>query len=104
MCFLCLFGDVTIAGEGLQFLIYARHLQPLSSRVLYRAPPTVTRGIRFLVYWQSPWTRDIHTYCRAFGSRTVTTCFNDLGLSLLGFEHPNLRLRLRSNPLYHRCG
>ena len=29
----------------------------------------------------SPKTRDIHTCCRAFGSGTVTACFNDLGLS-----------------------
>ena len=41
----------------------------------------------------SPRTRDIHTYCRAFGSGTVTTCVNDLGLSRPGFEHPTFRMR-----------
>ena len=41
----------------------------------------------------SPRTRDIHTCCRAFGSGTVTTCVNDLGLSRPGFEHPTFRMR-----------
>ena len=31
-------------------------------------------------------TRDTHTYCRAFGSGAVTTCFCDLSLSQLGFK------------------
>ena len=36
-----------------------------------------------------------------FGRWAVTTCFNDLGLKRLGFEHPTYRLRgERSNPLY----
>ena len=35
--------------------------------------------------WFTP-TRDTHTYCRAFGSGAVTTCFWDLCLSRLGFE------------------
>ena len=48
----------------------------------------------------SPRTRDTHTYCRAFDSGAVTTCFNYLGLSRLGFEHPTFRLWYeRSNPL-----
>ena len=35
----------------------------------------------------------------------LSTCFNDLGLSLLGFEHPIFRMRgKRSNPLRHRRG
>ena len=33
------------------------------------------------------------------------TCFDDLGLSRLGFEHPTFRLWCkRSNPLRHRVG
>ena len=68
--------------------------------VLKRATPTVTRGICLL--WSSPKTRDIHTYCRVFGSEAVTICLNDLGMSRLGFEHPTFRLRYqRSNPLRH---
>ena len=40
-----------------------------------------------------------------FGSGAVTTCFYDLGLSLLEFEYQTFRLRgERSNPLLHRCG
>ena len=50
-------------------------------------------------------TRDTHTYCRAFSSGAVATCFYDLGLSRLGFEHPMFRLRGKhSNPLRHRRG
>ena len=53
---------------------------------------------------QGPRT-DTHTYCRAFGSRAVIACFNDLGLSRLGFEHPSFRLRRElNNPLRHRRG
>ena len=40
---------------------------------------TVTRACPFK--WSFPSTRDTHTYCRAFGSGAVTTCFNDSGLS-----------------------
>ena len=49
--------------------------------------------------------RDTHTYCRAFDNEAVTTCVYDLGLTWLGFEHTNFRLRCeRSYPLCHRCG
>ena len=37
-------GDTSIIGEGLQFLIYYRHLWPLSSEVLKRAITTVVRA------------------------------------------------------------
>ena len=38
-----------------------------------------------------------------FVSGAVTTCFNDVGLSLLGFEHVTFRLRGKGcNPLRHR--
>ena len=50
-------------------------------------------------------TRDIYTYCRAFSSGADTTCFYDLGLSRLGFEHPAFRFRGQcSNPVRHCCG
>ena len=57
-------------------------------RVLKRATPTVTRGIR--LKWSFLRTRDTHTYCRAFtcSSGDVNTCFYDLGLSQLGFKNP----------------
>ena len=35
---------------------------------------------------------DTHTYCQAFSRRAVNTCFYDLGMSLLGFEHPTFCL------------
>ena len=47
--------------------------------------------------------RVIHTYCRAFGSGAVTTCFYEQGLSRLRFEHPTFRLRgERSKRMRHR--
>ena len=50
-------------------------------------------------------TRDTHTYCRALSSGAVTTCFTDLGMLRLGFEHPIFRLQGQcSNPLPHRSG
>ena len=68
-----------------------------SVRVPLRATPTVTRGIR--LYWWSLRTRDTRTYCRAFSSGAVTTCFHDWGLSWPGFEHLIFRLRgRRSKP------
>ena len=45
------------------------------------------------LFVSSPRTHGTHTYCWAFDSGAVTTCFNDLGLSRLGFEHPTFRLR-----------
>ena len=46
-----------------------------------------------------------HTYCRAFSNGAVITCFYDLGLSRLPFEHRTFRLRgQRSNLLRHRRG
>ena len=47
------FGDVTIAGQGLQILTYARHLWPLRSE---GATPTVTRGIRLQRHLRGPVT------------------------------------------------
>ena len=83
-------GNVTITGEGLQILTYARHSWPLSSEGLDRG---------------HPFTMGAHTYRRAFSSGTVTTCFYGLGLSRLGFEHQTFRLRgQHSNPLRHRRG
>ena len=70
---------------------------------LERATLTVTRSIR--LYWSYPRTHDTQTNCQAFGRGAVTTCFYDLGLSRLGFEHPTFRLQSeRSRPLRHRRG
>ena len=47
-------------------------------RVLKRTIPIVTRVNP--LEWSSPRTRDTRTYCRAFGSGVVITCFNNLDL------------------------
>ena len=61
------------------------------------------RGVR--IQWSFPKTRDTHTYCRAFSSASVTTCFYEFSLSRLRFEHPTFLLRGdRSNRLRHRRG
>ena len=45
----------------------------LSVRVLHRATPTVTRGIRLNL--SSPKNRDTHAYCRAFSSELALPVF-----------------------------
>ena len=40
----------------------------------------------------------IHTSCQVFGSGTVSTCCNGLGLSRPGFEHPAFRMRSERSP------
>ena len=48
---------------------------------------------------------EAQTHSRAFGSVADTTCFNDLGLSRLRFEHPAFHLwGERSNRLRHHRG
>ena len=67
------YGNVTIAGEGLQILTCARHSWRLTIEILHRATPTVTRGIRY------------NDHLR--GSVTITSTAKRLGveLSLLVF-------------------
>ena len=90
------YGDVTITGEGLQILTYARQSWPLSSESSWACNH---------LKWSSPRTRETHTYCRAFSCGTATTCFNVLGLSRLGFEYPSFCVRGQgSNTLWDRCG
>ena len=109
----CLFGVYRSTREFI--LIWRRHHYRLrvanfnlcsvyrlyghwTERVLYT--PTVTS-----LKWSSPRTRDSHTYCREFGGGSITTCFNDIGMSRLGFEQPTFRLRDgRYKPLRHRRG
>ena len=50
------FGDVTIAGEELQILTYARHLWPLSSEGSLACPTYCDTGQPFImVISQDPW-------------------------------------------------
>ena len=83
--------DITIAGKGLQILTYARHSWQLSSEGSLACHTYCDTGHPFI--WSSPRIRDTHTYCRVFGSRAVTTCFNDLCMSRLGFKNPTFHLR-----------
>ena len=59
------------------------------------------RGIR--LWWSSPRTRDIHTYCRAFGSESVTTSFNNLGMSRLEFKHPTFCMGCKISFFFNFC-
>ena len=117
ICLICLFvwgfsshsrvshsyGDFTIANEGLQILIYARHSWPLSSEGSLACHTYSDTGRPFI--WSSSRARDTHTYCRAFDSGAVTAYLYDLGLSRLGFEHPTFRLRgERFSALRYRRG
>ena len=99
------YGDVNITGEGMQFLTYVRHLLPLGSEGSLARHNFCDTGHLLIMVRSSPRTRETHTYCRACCSGAVTTCFNDIGLLRLGFEHPTFRLRgERSIPLRHRRG
>ena len=119
--FLEVFVYYCLLGDSLQIwnfsLIWVRHNYRCRAT---DCPILITRGLcewGFFSLQQLLWhgafvynahsgPRDTRTYCRAFGSGTVTTCFfYDLGLSRLRFEHPTFRLRgERSNPLCHHCG
>ena len=84
--------------EGLQILNYARHSWPFSSEGSLACHTYCDTGHPFIIVISR--TSDTHTYSRAFSSGAVTTCFSDLGLSRLGFEHPIFCLRgQRSNLL-----
>ena len=56
----------------------------------YRDVTITGEGLQILTYAQHPWPLN-------------TTCFYDLCLSRLGFEHPTFQGQ-RSNPLRHRRG
>ena len=86
------YKEGTIIGGGCHILTYAWHSWPLSNE------DSLAYHTDIGLYWSSPRTRETQTYCRAFGSGADSTCFYDLGLLQLGFEHPS------SNPLSHRCG
>ena len=52
-----------------------------------------------------PYIRLYGHYSQVFSSVTVTTCFNNLGLSRLGFEHSTFRIQGEYvNQLSHLCG
>ena len=90
------YGDVTMTGEGLQILTYAWHVWSLSREGSLACHTYCYMGHPFImVIFEDPW----HTYCWAFSCGAVSTCFYDLGLTRLGFEHQTFCLRdQRSNP------
>ena len=85
--------------KGLQILILLYwHSWPLSSEGSWACHT-------YCLLWWSPKTCDTHTSSGAFSSGAITTCFSDLGLSRLGFEHPAFRMRdERPNRLCHCSG
>ena len=98
------YGDVTITGEGIQFLTYARHSWHLSSEGSLAFHIYCDMGHSFVMtISENPWHS--HLLPSIYSSGPVTTYFYDLGLSRLRFKHPTFRLRgKRSNPLHHRHG
>ena len=106
LCFVCfgvfrptiefLTGDVTITGEMLN------NTRPLSSEgSLTWNTYCDTWHSHIIVISED---RDTQTFCRASCSGAGISCFNDLGVSGLGFEHPIFRMRGdRSKWLRHRC-
>ena len=80
------YGDVTIAGEGLQILTYAWHLWPLSSEGSLVCHTFSDTGHPFIMVISEDRT------LTPFGRGAVTTCLYDLDLSRLGFEHPTFPL------------
>ena len=74
----------------------------LAVRVLSQSTPTVNRASVINCLLRGPVTLTSVAE-RLAVELHVTTCFYDLHLSRLGFEHPTFRLRgQRSNPLRHR--
>ena len=75
-----LYGDITITGEGLHILTYARHSWLLSSKGSLACHTYCDMG---------------HPFLMVINLKTCDTLYDtfyDLGLSLLGFEHPTFRL------------
>ena len=96
------FGDVTITGKRLQILtyMYARHLWPLSSEDSLACHIYYDTGHPFImVISQDPWHSQPLPSVGQWSSGADTSCFNDLGLLRLRFEHPTFR----SNHA-HDCG
>ena len=95
-----LYWDVTIAGEGLQILTYARYSWPLNSEGSLTCHTHCETGLLFImVISEDPW----HSHCcRAIGSGAVTTCFYDLGLSRPGIEPRSPACEANALPLRPR--
>ena len=107
-CLFYYYGVVTITGEELQILTYAQQSWPLSSEGSLACHIYCNTGHPFIMVI----SEDPHLM-PSFSSGAVTTCFYDLCLSGLGFEHPTWQkeagvgsLALPSTPLplfWHLC-
>ena len=99
-------GEVTFTGEGLQILTYARHWWPLSSEGCLACHTYCdTRHPFIMVISQDPRHSNLLASVWQWSCWHVNTCFKDLSLSQLWFEHPTFHSRVeRSNPLRHRRG
>ena len=84
--------------RGFKWSILGTHGQ-WAVRVLERAPPTVT------VISEDPWHSHLLPSVWHGSWYMCTTCFYDLGMSWIGFEHPTYGLSgERSNRLRHHGG
>ena len=99
-----LFGDLTITGEGLQILTYARHSWLLSSESFFSVSHLLCHGESvYNGHRRGPVTRTPITERLAVELPIIFFC--DLGLSRLIFEHLIFCFRgQRSNRLHHRRG
>ena len=70
------YGDVTISGEGLQIMTYARHSWPLRIEISWACHTYCDTRHPFKMVISG--TRDTQTYSFTFRSGTVTTCFKAL--------------------------
>ena len=92
------YGDVIITGENLQIHVYSA-LMTIEQWGFFSVPHLLWHGAS--VY--NLRTHNTRTYCRAFGSRAVPTCFYDLDLSQFWIEYSTFRLRNeRSNPDFEK--
>ena len=83
------YGYVIITGEGLQNLSYAWHsIVAIEQWGFFNVPHPLWHGIS--IYYFHLWGTMTLTTIAERGA--VSTCFYNLGLSQLGFEHPNLPL------------
>ena len=97
------YGDITITGEGFSNFDLCSVLMAIEQWGFYSVPHLLWHGASvYMVISEDPW----HSYLLPrLSSGAVTTCFNDLGLSRLGFEHPTFRLwGERSKSQCHRRG
>ena len=92
------YGDVTMTFEGLQIFTYTRHLWPLGSDGSLACHIYCDTGHPFKMVISED------SYCRAFGSGAVISCFTT---QVCGWDSKTQTFRLRgerSNTLRHRCG